>query len=463
LTLPDDFVSSRHAYLQKIFGRVVCVDLASSNGTYWPEGRRPFGWFDEEHPISIGKYRLRLASPSPEEELAEPEFDPGSFFKTDSERPEVPKVSLQYLSDSGDEESWTLSRTITLVGASTCCKLRLQHPSVSRVHCSLILLPEGLWVVDLLGNEGTLVNDERIRSVRLADGDVFQIGKYAFRVTYLPPETASDGSNALMHDRALAGKVVSNEFAGQLIDQVMAMQQQFLQQSQQQTEMMLQFFSTMHTQQHELLSQEMARVREIDKELRELRGSLTPTAPTTANQQVAESSEADTEARVESATEDLPRLKHIRTAGPPVTQTATEMNREDADLEVTQTAPPDQEQAEPELVADAVQSSPADTLDDERAAETAEDPTVSIEVFENQPDETADGMNPTEFSEESLPEEVCKTDEEVEPKSIEDESDQVTTQNEIDHHAWVLSRMHQLERERDGIFRKMVKSIFRSS
>jgi hypothetical protein len=34
---------------------------------------------------------------------------------------------------------------------------------------------------------------------------------------------------------------------------------------------------------------------------------------------------------------------------------------------------------------------------------------------------------------------------------------------EQDHHAWVLDRMHKLENERKGLFRKMLQSLFTSN
>lgn len=484
LSLPDDCVSKRHAYLQKIFGRIVCVDLASSNGIYWPEGRRPFGWFDDERSISIGKYHLRLVSRGPAEEIAEPEFDPGSFFKTDLEKPDVPRVSLQYLSQSGEEqESWVLSRTITLVGASSCCKLRLQHDTVSRVHCSLLLLPEGLWIIDLLGQEGTFVNNESVRSERLADGDVFQVGKYAFRVKHLPPEPVSADSKALIQDHSLAGKVISNEFAGKLLEQVMTMQQQFLHQSQQQTEMMLQFFGTLQTQQHELLSQEMARVRGIDEELRQLRQMLAQQSISPPSQ--SHSPAAEEEASVESPHSGPRRLKHIRTAGPPPSPSPAELRLDEASWKLTQAAEAEQQPDEPLLSGDqaesdhetlliesqeemqreleelSVEAEGGQTIDDVPRASVADSISNPQSPNENETDEESniseiDGNTSLEAFED-----LEESDDELEQASVEPSSNQRDSQSDVDHHAWVLSRMHQLERERDGIFRKMLRAVFK--
>ena len=44
IVLPAHQVSFRHAYFQVIEGQVFCVDLASRNGVFWPDGPRKFGW-----------------------------------------------------------------------------------------------------------------------------------------------------------------------------------------------------------------------------------------------------------------------------------------------------------------------------------------------------------------------------------------------------------------------------------
>ncbi|MEZ6067949.1 MAG: FHA domain-containing protein [Planctomycetaceae bacterium] len=59
--------------------------------------------------------------------------------------------------------------------------------TVSKVHCSLVLLPSGLWVVDLLGKGGTLVNDEPVRHRRLKEGDELHVGRYRMQVHYESP------------------------------------------------------------------------------------------------------------------------------------------------------------------------------------------------------------------------------------------------------------------------------------
>ncbi len=60
ILLQNPRVSFRHAYLQVIEGRVFCVDLASRNGVFWPDGPRKFGWVRPDEPIQIGPYILSV-------------------------------------------------------------------------------------------------------------------------------------------------------------------------------------------------------------------------------------------------------------------------------------------------------------------------------------------------------------------------------------------------------------------
>lgn len=503
LNLQDDHVSTRHAYLQKIRGRIVCVDLASSNGTYWPDGRRPFGWFDNENSIDIGAYHLRLLSPIGNAEIKEPEFDPGSFFKSASQEPDYPEISLQNLSASGAAETWTLNRTITLVGESSCCKLRLSHESVSRVHCSLVLLPEGLWAFDLRSKTGTFVNEEKVCSHRFRDGDVLRVGNYAFRIKYLYREVSSESSQELATANALAGKVISNELAGQMMDQMMAMQQQYLQHSQQQTEMMLQFFSTMQSQQYELLNREMARVHEIEKELRELRTAMSPQASQKPNRATGSPPPSGDESVKGSKETDRRRLPHIRTAGaaasqsnqdikskstnsptaqkstkpskrtrkrkktkaqrkrptPPASDAATESTDQESfgigiAPDASETQQP-QQSGQPAQKAAADEFVTSEMLGSEKELVTSETSGTAEDVVISEMSEAAQEVEASEM--------LVSAEREEGTEDLGTASEPPVQHDEIDEHVWLLSRMHDLERERDGIFRRMAKSIFKSN
>jgi pSer/pThr/pTyr-binding forkhead associated (FHA) protein len=80
-----------------------------------------------------------------------------------------------------------MKRVVGLVGRSQRCLISVGHTSLSRLHCSLVRTPLGLWVVDLLSRTGTYLNGDAVRCARLREGDRLQVGKYVLRFWYQQP------------------------------------------------------------------------------------------------------------------------------------------------------------------------------------------------------------------------------------------------------------------------------------
>lgn len=184
IRLESSRVSFRHAYLQGIFGRLCCIDLGSRNGTRWSTGPAPWGWLSPGETLSLGPYDAELTENSLPQSL--PEM-PGKFSPLDRYQNQfgpLPVVDLEFLHDKAPQPTWSVNRVITLVGRSPQCKLRFETKNISTVHCSLVLTPKGLWVVDLLGRDGTIVNGESVRCAPLKNDDELTIGKYRIAVRY---------------------------------------------------------------------------------------------------------------------------------------------------------------------------------------------------------------------------------------------------------------------------------------
>lgn len=183
-------VGRRHAYLQAIYGRIYCIDLGSPEGTRWGDSPRRGGWFDPDDIIRIGPYQIRLIDTmglGAGSEALSGDFDPLERYTGDVGP--LPKVVL-HVRGAGRHAHYTISRPITLVGTSSSCKLRLADKSVSTIHCSLLWLRDGLWVVDLAGKGGTSVQGKTVRCTKLADGHRLRVGKFTLRVQYPgEPET----------------------------------------------------------------------------------------------------------------------------------------------------------------------------------------------------------------------------------------------------------------------------------
>ena len=69
------------------------------------------------------------------------------------------------------------------IGRSPEAEIFLDDVTVSRNHALLVRRRDGLFVDDLGSLNGTYVNQRRIESHHLTDGDELQVGKY--KLTYL--------------------------------------------------------------------------------------------------------------------------------------------------------------------------------------------------------------------------------------------------------------------------------------
>jgi pSer/pThr/pTyr-binding forkhead associated (FHA) protein len=186
--LQSDTVSFRHAYLQAIGDRVVCIDLFGPNPVRWDDaGEHP--WVSAQRGLKIGHCRVELlddgwagVDPSIPSPLDYKPREGGLH-----EYGFLPQVELRLLNSTQKGTAWPINRVITLVGRDDRCRVTCADDSVSRVHCSLVLLPSGLWSVDLLGKVGTLVNGTPVSIGRLQQGSELQVGPYRLEVHYLTP------------------------------------------------------------------------------------------------------------------------------------------------------------------------------------------------------------------------------------------------------------------------------------
>jgi pSer/pThr/pTyr-binding forkhead associated (FHA) protein len=84
-------------------------------------------------------------------------------------------------------------KDLTLLGRREGCDLRLNHRSVSKVHC-IISKTDGLLLLrDLGSTNGTRVNGQRVRRAALLPNDQLSIAGHRFRIHLGPDDPSVSG------------------------------------------------------------------------------------------------------------------------------------------------------------------------------------------------------------------------------------------------------------------------------
>jgi pSer/pThr/pTyr-binding forkhead associated (FHA) protein len=277
LVLPGEAVSFRHVYLQRIEGKWACLDLRSTARARYRTPSQPFlRWLDECRKFDVGPFTIS------------PQTDGGGATATQasvSSNLLAPSVSACELTLVNRSSQYVrrITRPLTLIGSARQCDLWLKDSSVSRIHASLVLTPRGLWIVDLLGRHGVMVDGRRVRWKQISDGSRLEIGRFSFRVRLESAAPPTEGPSA---QAAEPSEPVLPESMGAISgnltrDFVMGVLRHL-------TESRVQFFEHLQFQSnliHELLSQlrsmreapphpELQRIDEIHRELMEVKRQL---------------------------------------------------------------------------------------------------------------------------------------------------------------------------------------------
>ena len=77
-----------------------------------------------------------------------------------------------------------VGKDMTLVGRGDECDVRLEHKSVSKIHCVLVKTDGLMLVRDLGSTNGTRVNGTRVRRGMLLPNDKVSIANFHYRVLF---------------------------------------------------------------------------------------------------------------------------------------------------------------------------------------------------------------------------------------------------------------------------------------
>ncbi len=148
-------------------------------------GRPPFrGWVNVAHRFRIGNTWIQVFDDGWTDDGLKAPMD---FRPRHESRPEygsLPEVDLELLNSSARGTQWPINRIITLVGRDPRCRICCADENISKVHCAFLLLPTGLWVIDMLGKGGVRVGGEQVRSCLIAPEVEVDIGPYKLKANY---------------------------------------------------------------------------------------------------------------------------------------------------------------------------------------------------------------------------------------------------------------------------------------
>jgi pSer/pThr/pTyr-binding forkhead associated (FHA) protein len=85
----------------------------------------------------------------------------------------------------------TINKDLVIIGRKDECDVRLEHKSVSKMHCVLVKTDGLLLLRDLGSTNGTRVNGTRVRRAALLPNDQLSIAHYKFRI-HLGPDVAEE-------------------------------------------------------------------------------------------------------------------------------------------------------------------------------------------------------------------------------------------------------------------------------
>jgi predicted component of type VI protein secretion system len=100
-------------------------------------------------------------------------------------------------------------KDLIVVGRKEDCDLRLEHKSVSKLHCVIVKTDGLLLLRDLGSTNGTRVNGTRVRRAALLPNDQLSIAHFKFRV-YLGPDEPEAPPRPHEHTQALDAEDVAD-------------------------------------------------------------------------------------------------------------------------------------------------------------------------------------------------------------------------------------------------------------
>src|SRR5580704_15518610 len=85
-------------------------------------------------------------------------------------------------------QSVDLIKDLTLVGRDEDCDVRIDHKSISKLHCVIVKTDGLLLIRDLGSTNGTRVNGQRVRRAALLPNDTVAVANIKYQVKFGPEQ-----------------------------------------------------------------------------------------------------------------------------------------------------------------------------------------------------------------------------------------------------------------------------------
>ena len=167
LVLADISVSRRHARIVVDDNAVKIEDLGSGNGTYFRGNQVQEHALDDGDTVVIDpfvlKFRIQLQNAAP---IVQEDHGPRLLVTA---------------SDVLGPEAFVIPAGGATIGRSDECVIALPDAAASRVHARIVETPGGYQLLDENSANGVFVNNERIQTHWLKDGDEVRVGDTFFQ------------------------------------------------------------------------------------------------------------------------------------------------------------------------------------------------------------------------------------------------------------------------------------------
>ena len=109
-----------------------------------------------------------------------------------------------------------ITKDMTLLGRKEGCDLRIDHKSVSKMHCVIVKTDGLLLIRDLGSTNGTRVNGTRVRRAALLPNDHLGIAHFKYKVDFGPdlPAPVLPNERTLQIDQKDLDKLVNRGTGG---------------------------------------------------------------------------------------------------------------------------------------------------------------------------------------------------------------------------------------------------------